>query len=209
MMNSERNLEFWKTRTNDQAENRPVDYATQPGKAKDIMAFLEENGVTIRHNTSVLDVGCNVGRLLDAFREAGSKPKHLFGIEPNPNAHSERPKHFPDLLESNILQGTASQYLPRLQRKFTFGSAIAVLVHLTDEERMEILNYFNEHCKYIVLGVNKYGTRRQDESGKREGRIWNPDNDLQVSATGATLLAERPWGPHPTWNPQLWRTTRK
>lgn len=200
-MNRDTNTDYWKSRDNTSGGNSPKFYATRTDRTGDILKFIDDlDEISLDEKTKILDIGCNAGGLLNQFHLAGCNPKNLFGIEPNPNAHKERKQHFPDLLDKNIKKGTFAEAKPR--RKVDLACASAVLVHLTDEDRQEVIDWMASNAKYFLLVINPGGKKRQDP----DGRIWNPDSKKQVQATGAKLIGSRPWKPYPTWTLQLWKS---
>jgi SAM-dependent methyltransferase len=112
--------------------NQPAAYAAATERSDYLIDLLERQGIA---PGATLEIGCNVGRNLNALRDAGFAP--LSGIEINTDAVDAMAKTFPDLHASaTILNEAVETALPQMtdgQFDLTFTMAVRLHIHPDSE----------------------------------------------------------------------------
>lgn len=124
--------EFWATRTNDSASNRPEQYAH---KQDGIVRLLHEYwSPEVGPASRILEIGCNCGANLNALRALGYGS--LQGVEINPDAVRQMARSFPGLERSvTVHLGHMAEVLPSLAdgaADVVFTMGVSMHIHPKD-----------------------------------------------------------------------------
>ena len=146
--------EYWKN-PND-GNNNPLQYLGK-GYFKNQNALFRTNNLIdiIKSfkikNPSILEVGCNVGRNLNALNISGFK--NLHAIEINQNAINLMKEHFADTYQQvNISLGSAQEILKKFENgKFDIVFSMAVLQHIPNEDIDDVTKEISRICgNYLI-----------------------------------------------------------
>jgi len=139
---------FWKGRTNRHKRSPPkAYYGVEDDRSKELYEFVKPY---IDTNSSILEIGCNVGRNLQYFYE--QKCKNITGIEINSYALKEGKKYYPELFKVGTFHdGPAYTVLKQLNSHFELVFTMATLMHMETKEQRYVLNWMAKHSKVICL----------------------------------------------------------
>jgi 2-polyprenyl-3-methyl-5-hydroxy-6-metoxy-1,4-benzoquinol methylase len=152
--NSSEILKYWQN-PND-GNNNPLQYLGKGyfqnpraiERSKNLIEIIESFGI---QNPSILEIGCNVGRNLNALNLAGFK--NLSAIEINQNAIDLMNEHFPETHKiTNISVGPAQEILKKFEnKKFDIVYSMAVLQHIPNEDIKNVTQEISRVCgNYLV-----------------------------------------------------------
>jgi SAM-dependent methyltransferase len=114
---------YWK---NPDSDNDPHEYATQhQARSKFLVKLLRRY---VPPEGSILELGCNTGRNLNAALQAGYR--NLKGIEINSDAAELMKKHFPELAKVADIRVGPIEHLVRSLENVECVFTMAVLVHI-------------------------------------------------------------------------------
>jgi len=113
--------------------------------------FLENlisNHTDLTKNSSILEIGCNVGRNLNLLNEKGFS--NLQGIEINSDAIKKMKEYFPDL-KASIINGSAENTIKKIpDQSFDLVYTMAVLVHIHPESEWVFSEIVRITKKYLI-----------------------------------------------------------
>lgn len=119
--------EYWRSAAD---ENAPELYATEGDERSEFLVHLVRQHGDI--DSSILELGCNVGRNLEHLRAAGFR--HLTGVEISQRAIDVMVRTYPELTASaDIRVGTLEDTLPQIAGGFDVVFTMAVLEHIHDD----------------------------------------------------------------------------
>lgn len=102
-------------------------------------------------DSSVLELGCNVGRHLNAFHKRGYD--NLTGVDINKEVFDEMEKQYPKLAnELTFHQGSFESVLPEIDQKFDVIYSVAVLMHVSDESS-HIFDEIYTSCNDMLITI--------------------------------------------------------
>jgi len=114
---------FWRS---PDERNAPEKYLGWPERSAYLLEVIKKFA---RKTSSILEIGCNCGRNLEALRAAGYA--NLAGIEINPRAVEVLERHFPELHKTaNIVNAPAEDALEAFPVPFDLAFSMAVLMHI-------------------------------------------------------------------------------
>ncbi len=120
-----------------------------------------------RPDVSILDLGCNVGRHLNALHKRGYT--NLYGVDVQKAAIEQMERVFPDMrAKAHIEENTFQEYLPKVPDRFfevvfTFGATI----ELVSPSFPICQEMARTAAKAVVLAIN--------ESGHAYPRLWETE----------------------------------
>jgi len=116
--------EFWR---NPNAPNRPERYLEPIERSRLLLAVVEPD---LRPDWTILEIGCNVGRNLEFFREAGAQ--QLTGIEINGEALALLRESYPELGSmATLINAPIEDVIGSMAaRSFDLVYTMAVLEHI-------------------------------------------------------------------------------
>ena len=129
------------------------------GEAKSQFAVSLIVGLAPSRSSSILELGCNVGRNLEYLRIAGYK--NLSGIEISPRALPVREKHFPDL-DIDYYEGRIEDWIVDFG-EYDVVFSLAVLQHIHPNSEW----IFPEIARVAKKGI----VTIEDESGDTKA-LW-------------------------------------
>jgi 2-polyprenyl-3-methyl-5-hydroxy-6-metoxy-1,4-benzoquinol methylase len=115
----------------------------------------------------VLDLGCNVGRHLNALHQRGFS--NLYGVDVQKAALEHMGRVFPEMAaKAHIEQGTFQEYLPKVPDKFfevvfTFGATI------------ELVQPSFPVCRHMARTAARAVVLKINESGHTYPRLWETE----------------------------------
>jgi SAM-dependent methyltransferase len=119
---------FWRQPSPD--GNDPRAYIAQVHRSEALTYLIRD----LPKTSSILEVGCNVGRNLAYLRNQGYT--NVSGVEISPHALELLRKTYPELAESKIHLGAAEEVLPKLEDKaFDLVFTMAVLEHVHPDSK--------------------------------------------------------------------------
>ena len=137
---------YWSSRTEEADGNQPNTYINASrSQHTEIHKTLQPY---INEDSKILEIGCNVGRNLNHLYHQGYK--NLTGIEINPNAIDVGKNHYRELYADSRVQieiGSAEDFLSDNSNHYDAVFTLAVLQHMTTEERQFVLNWIATHTK--------------------------------------------------------------
>jgi SAM-dependent methyltransferase len=139
---------FWRTVPEDDQGNSPQNYAGS-SIIWDIQWLKTHIDRLLGGKGSILDFGCNAGRVLHVQLEAGYKG---VGVEINPKAVELGKKTYPSLKKALFFVGEGSEVLPKVENKSVdLIYSCAVLRHVAPEKIDAVLAQFSRiDPKYIL-----------------------------------------------------------
>lgn len=148
--------EFWKNPSGEL--NRPEDYQVRTDRS----TYLADK---IKHYSypdfSILELGCNIGRNLDALQKQGHT--NLVGIEINPSCLDMMRQTYPDL-KAKITIGTIEDTLPNMApRSVDVVFTCAVLMHLHRDSDFVFAEMARITKKTIIILENETGRARKNQ----------------------------------------------
>lgn len=141
--------DFWKRVANDRGEgNRPSGYAASL-RHWDVDLLLGHAGRLLPNKGTVLDFGCNAGRVLHRFVEEGYNG---IGVEINPEAVELGKKTFPSLEKAKFCVGDGPEPLRSVaSHSVDLIYSCAVLRHVAPEKIGTVIAEFSRIApKYII-----------------------------------------------------------
>ncbi len=132
--------------------NQPQAYVDHPDRSAYLIGLLQRIGVA---DGSVLEIGCNVGRNLEALRRAGYGP--LTGIEINAGALAEMGRVFPDLHGTATLinQPVETALPPMADGAVDVCFTMAVLLHIHPDSEWVFPHMLRVAKRYLVVIENE------------------------------------------------------
>lgn len=167
MVGASRNrvLAYW-TQPDD-GDNAPSSYVSAPGRSEALVEVFKRYVPT---SSSILEVGCNVGRNLDFLRRAGYT--HLSGLELSQDAIDQMAVHFPEVAKgSTIINGSIEdkiETLPTYDVIFT----MAVLIHLHPDSEWTLAHIASRAQRTLIV-VEQEG-KIQSSSWRHFNRRYKP-----------------------------------
>ena len=160
--------------------NQPQAYAKPADRSDYLLDVLKRAGVS---DGSVLEVGCNVGRNLNALQASGYGP--LTAIEINSNALEEMKKTFPNPYNSaRLFNSTIEDTIPTLRDKeFDVTFSMAVLLHIHPDSEW-ILEHMVRVTRSILVVIES-----EDQSNYK---IFPRDYSSIFKSLGVTELFSEP-----------------
>lgn len=113
---------FWRA---PDANNQPADYRDAPDRTAFLLGLVERH---VAKDASVLELGCNVGRNLNALALAGYRD--LTGVEINPDAVALLGQTYPDLRATLYAEPIEHAIRRFPDQSFGLVYTMAVLEHL-------------------------------------------------------------------------------
>lgn len=134
---------------------------------------------------SVLEIGCDVGRNLEALRQAGYGP--LAAIEINAGALADMRRVFPDLHATTTLinQPVETALPPMADGAVEICFTMAVLLHIHPDSEWVFPHMLRMAKRYLVVIEN------EDQSSYK---IFPRDNGAVFRGLGATEILVEPVG---------------
>lgn len=118
-------------------------------------------------NAPILDLGCNVGRHLDALHRRGFT--HLYGVDIQREAIERMGEIFPDMAKSaHVEQATFQDYLP----KFAEGFFEIVFTH---GATVELVSPSFPICRHMARTAGRAVVMVINESGHAYPRLWEEE----------------------------------
>lgn len=146
-------LEWWRGEQGDEYTDRN-DRAGDPVPA--LRSILNDHW---REIDRVLEVGCNLGRNLEAFPS-----KYRVGVEPNGYARMKASRKF------NVVDGHAGA-LPFADGSFDLVFTAGVLIHVGPDDLNRALYEIHRVSRRFILAVEYRGNEAVEYRGHEEG-IW-------------------------------------
>lgn len=102
-------------------------------------------------DSSVLELGCNIGRHLNAFHTRGYND--LTGVDINQDVYDEMENLYPELADDlQFHQGPFESVLPEINREFDCVYSVAVLMHVSNDES-QIFDEIAEICNEVLITI--------------------------------------------------------
>jgi SAM-dependent methyltransferase len=155
--------------------NDPRSFIDKPSRSQVVSQLVQ-----VPKDTSILEVGCGVGRNLAHLRDLGFT--NLAGIEINPHAVELLRQTYPQLADVEIHLGAAEDVLPTLpDEAFEMVVTFAFLEHVSPQTRV-----FDEIVRVgrALLAV--------EATGRRSHRHHPYDYREEFTRRGLELTVERP-----------------
>lgn len=132
--------------------NQPEAYAAATERSDYLVDLLQRQAISAG---PTLEIGCNVGRNLNALRNGGFPS--LSGIEINAGAIDAMGQHFPDLLlDATILNEPVETALPKLgDRQFDLTFTMAVLLHIHPDSEWVFDDMLRVTDKHLIVIENE------------------------------------------------------
>lgn len=131
-------------------------YNCDERRSKDILKILKESGLL--KDDSIVEIGSNCGRNINHIKASGYP--NVLGIEINKTAIEFGVSNYDLLSDSNFLLGSVEDVLDQVP-KVDWVFTMAVLVHLTNEQKNKIYEWIKQHVNKGVIFVEQY-----DDCGK-------------------------------------------
>ena len=144
---------FWRTIPEEGNGNSAITYA-EASILWDISWLKKHIDSLLHEQGSVLDFGCNAGRVLNVLMEGGYDG---VGVEINPLAVKKGEETFPVLKKANFFIGEGSEVLPKVKtNSVDLIYSCAVLHHVAPEKIDAILDQFSRiEPKFIATMENE------------------------------------------------------
>lgn len=137
--------------------NRPDDYVTGDRSRflVDLIQRHDKGPEAVR--ARILEIGCNVGRNLEALRQAGFP--NLTGIEINPHAIELLRQTFPELGATAALRNAPVEEVVRtfVDREFDVVYSMAVLEHLHRDSEWVFAEMARISNRWVITIEDEYG----------------------------------------------------
>lgn len=115
----------------------------------------------------ILDLGCNVGRYLNALYKRGFT--NLYGIDVQREAFVHMDKVFPDMKAvAHVEQGTFQEYLPRVPDRF-------FEVVFTRGATLELIPPSFPICRHVARAASRAVVLAITENGHAYPRLWETE----------------------------------
>jgi SAM-dependent methyltransferase len=167
------------------AGNAPERYATQ-GSARSafLVALLQRH---VAPDASILELGCNVGRNLDALRLAGWTA--LSGVEISQPAVAAMARHFPETAATaRILNASIEEAIPKLaDGAFGLVFTMAVLEHLHPDSDWVFSDMVRLTDGFLVT-VEDEVARTSRTFPRRYDQVFEPLGLNQLEARDCTAI---------------------
>jgi 2-polyprenyl-3-methyl-5-hydroxy-6-metoxy-1,4-benzoquinol methylase len=133
--------EYW-ANPNDKP-NAPTEYAKHKERSDYLMSILPKY---VDRQDSILEIGCNVGRNLNALWESGYKK--LSGLDINSNALLESERQYPDM-NAHLINNSIEKWVLG-SKKYDCIFSMAVMIHLPKSSDFVFSLIQNRAVKTIV-----------------------------------------------------------
>jgi 2-polyprenyl-3-methyl-5-hydroxy-6-metoxy-1,4-benzoquinol methylase len=157
---------YWQVRDNFTNKNSPKQYG-QVSKVRGEFILKCINDLNVNNNSTILEIGSNVGRNLEHLRNNGYQ--HLHCIEINKNAIEYGKKIYPELYKQlSVNIGRCYDILPTISTTFDVIFTMAVLMHIDDDERKVIYDFIAIHSTHAI-----FIEHTNDSCEIKGGRMFN------------------------------------
>lgn len=136
--------DYW--RSPDDGDNRPEEYLEGEGRCELLLELL---GMRVGRDGAILELGCNVGRNLNALARVGYE--NLTGIEISGRALDVGRAHFASLKGVELINGTLEEELVKLKKRgYDLVYSMAVLEHVHSESEAVFAQIARISGRYVV-----------------------------------------------------------
>ncbi len=174
--------EFWRNPPN--ARNKPDAYRRAPGRSEFLVDLLSQHAPA---GSSVLEIGCNVGRNLNALYKAGYGP--IAAIEISEPAIKEMKVAFPDLAAAaNILNKPVEEAIPELEDgAYDVVFSMAVLLHIHPDSDW-VFEHIARVTKSVLVTIEDESTSNTRIFPRKYKEIFEALGLRQVAETTPPML---------------------
>lgn len=144
MLDKEDMHSFWKSPTSD---NAPDTYLGHEERSRYLVGLVAEAGIW--KEAPILEIGCNIGRNLNALHNAGYT--NLTGIDISKEALRKMEIYWPGIAKK--IEGNAADVYP--QEKFSLVFTMAVLEHIHPDDE-KLFSMMAESADTIITIENEH-----------------------------------------------------
>lgn len=182
----ERLREYWHDPSDD--ANQPERYAEHPDRSKFLIERIDELAT---RPSSILEVGCNVGRNLHFLREAGFAP--LTGVELSGKALETLRRVYPGLADAvTLLHAPAEEALrPLAADSFDLVFSMAVLVHIPPPGSDEVFTQMARVARRNIVTIEDETLHTERHFPRDYERIFSRLGLRQIAVFDGATMAKR------------------